>query len=190
MARYEAVRCRGMTDHTHPSTSQTKKPTLRTHSGVDAKRMPHASHHVSFCMGPGRYALSLHAVGKVVPIVEISRLPKAPAIVSGVVNVAGRIVPVINVRRRFGLPERELILTDRMIIARTTARRVALVVDEVTGVIQCPEDRFMPSAQILPGMEYIKGIATLDDGMVLIHDLELFLSLEEERSLASAMKDL
>lgn len=179
-----------MAGHPHPRTSKPKKPTLRTHIGVHAKGMPNASHHVSFSLGSGRYALGLLAVEKVVPMVAISHLPKAPAIVSGVINVGGGIVPVINVRRRFGLPERGVALADKMIIARTSTLRVALVVDEVTGVIQCLEERYQSSAQILPGMEYVNGIATLDDGIVLIHDLELFLSLEEESSLASAMKDL
>jgi len=152
--------------------------------------MPRADHHVAFTISQRRYAIRLLAVDQVVSAVEISGLPKAPSIVSGVINVQGQIVPVINVRKRFGLEERDLALSDQMIIAHTSMRRVALVVDEVNGLIECPEDRIVTAAAIVPGMEYVKGIVKLADDMILIHDLDEFLSLEEENSLLGAMESL
>lgn len=91
---------------------------------------------VIFTLNQQRYALHLSRVERVVPIVEINGLPKAPEIVLGVVNVEGRIVPVLDIRKRFRLPERDLDLSDRFIIARTPGRVVALAVDAVTGVVE------------------------------------------------------
>ena len=76
---------------------------------------------------------------------------------------------------------------DQIIVARTSTRPVALVVDAASGVIECPVERFVTPAAIVPGLEYVKGVAKLEDGMILVHDLDRFLSLDEEQSLDEAM---
>jgi purine-binding chemotaxis protein CheW len=121
-------------------------------------------------------------------MVHVTPLPKAPDIVIGIVNVQGRVIPVINMRRRFRLPERRnAVLTDRLVIARTTRWPVALVADAVTGVHEYPGQEIVMAAGVLPDVEYVEGIAKLKDGLILIHNLDDFLSLEEEESLDQAM---
>jgi purine-binding chemotaxis protein CheW len=81
---------------------------------------------VVFTLDERRYALYLPAVERVVPAVEVTPLPNAPEVVLGVINVQGRIIPVINVRKRFGLRERDIEPNDRFILARTSRHVVAL----------------------------------------------------------------
>lgn len=150
--------------------------------------MPHEDQLIVFCLGEQRYALPLATVEKVVRAVEVTRLPKAPDIVLGIVNVQGRVIPLINVRRRFRLPEREMALTDQIVIAHTARRPVALVVDAVTGVLEYPEREAVAARDILPGVEYVEGVVKLKDGLILIHNLDQFLSLEEETSLDRALE--
>lgn len=145
---------------------------------------------VVFTLDDRRYALFLAAVERAVRIVEISPLPKAPEIVLGVVNVQGRILPVVNVRRRFRLPEREVALNDQLIIARASNRTVALVADTVTGVVERPEPEIISTEKILPGLEYVEGVAKLEDGLILIHDLDRFLSFEEGKRLDEVMRKI
>lgn len=121
-------------------------------------------------------------------MVEISPLPKAPEIVLGVINVQGRIVPVFNVRKRFRLPEREMSLSDQLIVAQTSRRTVAMLADAVSGVVAYPEQQVIAAEKILPGLEYLEGVAKLENGMILIHDLDKFLSLEEEEILGHALR--
>ncbi len=142
---------------------------------------------VTFTLDEQRYALYLYAVERVVRAVEITNLPKAPAIVAGIINVQGRIIPVVNIRKRFGLPQREMTLGDQLIIARTKSRPIAMIVDTVIGVIEYNEEMLIPADEIVPGTKYIDGVVKLRDGMALIHDLEKFLSLKERRSLEQAM---
>ncbi len=123
------------------------------------------------------------------PAVEITPLPKAPEIVLGLINIRGRIVPVLNIRRRFRLPDRETELTDHFIIADTSKRTVALPADSSSGVIQIFEGEITEATDILPALEYVKGVVKLKDGLLLIHDLETFLSLEEETALDEALSD-
>lgn len=143
---------------------------------------------VVFTLDEQRYALRLAAVERVVQAVEITPLPKAPEIVLGMINAQGRIVPVVNVRKRFQLPEREVELSDQFIIARTSRRTAALVVDAVNDVVPCTEAQVVASEKILPGLEHVEGVLKLPDGMILLHDLDRFLSLDEEQALEEALK--
>lgn len=142
---------------------------------------------VVFELDGGRYGLPLELVERVIRVVEITPLPKAPDVVLGVINVQGRLLPVASTRKRFGLSEREPGLSDQLIIARTPARSVALLVDEVTGVLEYSEGESLPAEAIVRGTDYVAGIVRQSDGMVLIHDLGRFLSLDEERHLDEAM---
>jgi purine-binding chemotaxis protein CheW len=141
---------------------------------------------LSFTLGLQRYALRLDAVERAVRVVEIVPLPRAPAIVLGVINMQGRIVPVVDTRKRFGLPARPLTLNDHLIVARTPRRSVALLVDRVEDAIECAAEDVIAAAEILPGMDYVDGVAKLVDGTILVHDLATFLSLDEEAGLDAA----
>ena len=140
-----------------------------------------------FALDESRYALPVATVERVVRAVEITPLPEAPEIVLGVINAQGRIVPVVDVRRRFGLPIRELKLEDHFIIARTPRRWVALIVDSVMGVAAVDSHQLIDTRQSLAFAPLVKGVVKLADGLALIHDLDQFLSLDEERALDAAL---
>jgi len=142
---------------------------------------------VVFALEGQSIGLPLGTVERVVRVVEVTRLPKAPQIVHGLINVQGRIVPVVNTRKRFGMLEREVALSDQLVIAHTATRTVAMLVDMVIGVVECNERDFVTAEAVVPGMEYVKGIVKLADGIVLVHDLDTFLSLEEQQSLDEAI---
>jgi purine-binding chemotaxis protein CheW len=143
-----------------------------------------------FILDEQRYALYLSVVERVVGVVEITPLPKAPDIVLGVVNVQGKIILVVDIRKRFHLPEREMNLSDHLIIAHTSRRTIALVADTVTGVLELSDDEIIGKEEILSGLEYVDGVVKLEDGMILIHDLEKFLSLEEEKAISDQLSGL
>jgi len=142
---------------------------------------------VVFRLDAQRYALALAVVERIVRAAEVTPLPKAPTIVLGVIGLESRVLPVLNVRRRFRLPEREIGPADQFLIARTRCHTVVLAVDEVQGLIEHSPTGIVGAAQIAPGLEQVEGVIKLDDGLVLIHDLGSFLSLDEARSLDEAM---
>ena len=131
--------------------------------------------------------MQLSVVERAVRSVEITPLPKAPEIVIGVINLQGRIVPVLNMRKRFRLPEREMRLNDQLLIANAKKRTVALVVDQVCGTVERSAQEVIDSEEIVPGLEYVTGVIKLADGMLFIHNLDEFLSLDEEESLQAAL---
>lgn len=142
---------------------------------------------VLFSLDEPRYALYLSAVERVVRAVEITPLPKAPKIIIGVINFQGEIIPVINIRKRFSLPSREINLEDQFIIARTSKRLVVLVVDSVAGVYELEHHQVVDAEKSFPYTDYLSGVAKIETNIVLINDLEKFLSLDEEKILDQAL---
>jgi purine-binding chemotaxis protein CheW len=149
--------------------------------------LPHTEHLVVFMLESQGYALQLSVVERVVPMVEITPVPQAPDIVLGVINLQGQIIPVLNLRKRFCLPERNTCLSDQLVIAHTARRLVALAVDTVTSVVECSAAEITAADTVLPGLVYVQGVVQFADGMVFIHDLDTFLSLQEERALDATM---
>jgi len=127
-------------------------------------------------------------VERIIHAVEITPLPKTPEIVSGVINVHGDVIPVVDVRQRFGLPERETALSDQIVIAHTGTRPVAFLVNAVESVTERSQDEIIAAEKIVPGIEYVEGVCKLEDGLVFIHDLDTFLSLEEGKALDEDLK--
>jgi len=142
---------------------------------------------VSFEIDGGRYALLASAVREVVRAVSIVPLPKAPAIVEGVIDVRGTIAPVLDIRTRFGLPSRPLSHTDHFVIAWSQGRIVALRVDRALDLLRLDPGQVDDTRSAVPGSEYIAGVARLQDGLLLIHDLETFLSQAEQARLDAAL---
>lgn len=137
---------------------------------------------VVFTLDNQRYALPLEKVERVLRIVEITPLPKAPSLVLGVINVEGRIIPVMNVRRLFRLPDREVDLSDQLILVHAPRRTYALLADEVEGLANLPTAERVASVEVFPAVEYVEEIAKLDGRIILILNFSKFLSfLEKEK---------
>ncbi|HOO91685.1 MAG TPA: chemotaxis protein CheW [Syntrophales bacterium] len=152
--------------------------------------MKEVSKLVIFHLGNKPFALPVPAVQRIIRAVEVTAVPKAPEIVTGIINLHGMFIPVFNIRMRFQLPPKDMDLDDQMIIATTAKRTIALIVDSVDDVIEVSKERIITAEKVLPELEYVKGIIKTEDGMILIHDLERFLSLSEEETLDEAMETI
>jgi purine-binding chemotaxis protein CheW len=141
-----------------------------------------------FTLDEQPYALSLHSVVRVIHAIEIRHLPNAPEIITGIINVRGQIIPVADIRKRFGLSLHEIDIDDRLIIADTGKRQVAILVDSVTGIRDLVAGHQKQVKETVSFAEHLRGVAKIDDELILIYDLEQFLSLEEEKVLDQALK--
>ena len=133
------------------------------------------------------YALPLAAVDRIVRMVEVTRLPEAPDVVEGVINIQGEVVPVVSIRRRLGLAHRAVVVSDSLVVARAHARRLAIIAEAVLGVVERSADDVVSTSDIAQGIQHIEGVLKTGDGLVLIQDLDRFFSLQEERSLDLAL---
>lgn len=148
-----------------------------------------ASKAVVFSLDMQRYAMPLDGVERIVRAAEVTVLPQAPDIVLGVIDIEGRVLPVLNLRRKIGLPEREIGPDDQFLLARTRQRTVVLAIDAAQEVIECPASAIIAPRSIVPHLEQIRGVIQLEDGLALIYDLDRFLSLDEERALDAALQE-
>ena len=145
---------------------------------------------VVFSIDGQRYALPLSAAERVLPMVAVSPLPQAPAVALGVINLHGKVIPVLDFRRRLRLPPCDYGLAAHLLVARTRQRTLALPVDEALGVQEVAAEAVTPPDAVLPGIGHVAGIVALADGLLFIHDLDAFLSLDEERQLTEALEEM
>ncbi len=140
-----------------------------------------------FQLDAQRYAVHLAAARRVLPMMAIEPLPGAPPVVSGVINVAGQLLPVLDARRRFGLRARPPRLGDVLILVDTRSRSFALAADGVVGLVEHQAGSVTPAASLSPQVPHVAGVVKLDDGLALIHDVDTFLAAAEQAQLAEAL---
>ncbi len=141
-----------------------------------------------FVLDEKRYAIPLKAVGRVIAAVEVTPLPEETDMVAGVINVQGQVIPVLNIRKKFRLPERAIDLDDNIVVIKGVQGDIAFVVDAVQGVIQRRQEEITPAGDILPEMQYTEGAIKIDDDIVFVHDIDKALSCEEKHRLATVLE--
>lgn len=141
-----------------------------------------------FEAGEARYGIRTTSVREIIRSVSIVPLPNTPAVIEGVINVRGEILPVLDIRRRFGLTPRSAIHTDHMIIAEAGTRNAVFRADRATELISVSERMIRDAASITRSTEYVAGVAALPDGLLLIHDPESFLTAAESAELDAALR--
>lgn len=145
---------------------------------------------VVFFVEEQRYALPLANIVCMVSATEVTKLPNAPLGILGIINFHGEIIPVLNLRQRLNLPEREVNPTHHFLIALTAKRKVALFIDAPEGLLEIEQSLLVDADHFSSDIEQIQGAIKLDDGLVLIYNLEKFLSPEDVLHLDEALRQL
>jgi purine-binding chemotaxis protein CheW len=135
-----------------------------------------------------RMAIPLADAREVARAVLTTPLPGTPPIIEGVIDVRGTLVPVLDVRGRFRLPQRPLDPAQHMVIAWDGHRLVALRVDHVIGIGDVPGIETLSHLTSVP-LDHVAGVARSEDGLIVIHDIRAFLTEAEAAALADALQD-
>ncbi len=144
--------------------------------------------YVLFFLDTRAFALPLAGVERVIRAVEITPLPQSPPAILGVIDVHGAVVPVINIRRRLGLPDQSVQLDDQLVIAQLNERRIAFVVTEVRGIIEPSIRSLVAAKELFPGVSRLEGGVKTGDGLIFIHSLDEFFAHTEEAWLADLLQ--
>lgn len=133
---------------------------------------------VTFKLGSEEFALDILLVQEINRRVEITKVPKTPEFVEGVINLRGKIVPVLDLRKRFGLVGREFTAQSRIIVVNIDKRVLGLMVDSVSEVLRIPQHTVEPPPPIVAGIDatYIKGIGKFEGRLLILLDLGKVLS--------------
>lgn len=142
---------------------------------------------VTFRLGKEEYSLDILKVQEIIRHMELTRVPKAPDFVDGVINLRGKVIPVIDLRKRFGLPVDEKTNETRIIVVDVATRTVGLKVDAVSEVLRLPSDTVEPPPAMVTGVEsdYIKGVGKLDGRLLILLDVAKILTKTEKEGFAN-----
>ena len=146
---------------------------------------------VVFELGDESYGVDISRVQDINRMQEITEIPHAPESVVGVINLRGRVIPVIDLRKRFGLPEAVHTKDTRIVVVHLEGNLIGVIVDAVSQVLRIPADIVEPPSPVLAGVDsrYLRGIAKLDDKLVILLDLDFVLSRREQEAISEVLAE-
>ena len=148
---------------------------------------------VCFKLGDEDFGVDIYNVQEINRMVEITKIPKSPDFVEGVINLRGQIIPVIDLRKRFGFDTlKERTKETRIVVVETGKATVGFIVDQVTEVLRIPAGSIEPTPELVTSdvdARYIEGVAMLSAGahgkdhLLIILDTDKIFSESETRSI-------
>ncbi|HTY60160.1 MAG TPA: chemotaxis protein CheW [Bacteroidota bacterium] len=137
---------------------------------------------VSFNIGGEEFGVDILKVQEINRMLEVTRVPNAPEYVDGVINLRGKVIPIIDLRRRFDMERKEHDKNTRIVVVELQGKVVGFVVDAVSEVLRIPKSVTEPPPPIVAGInaEYITAVGKLDDRLLILLDLEGVLSEGEK----------
>lgn len=140
---------------------------------------------VTFRIGTEEFGLDVFSVQEILRYQPVTAIPKAPAFVEGVIDMRGVLVPVIDMRRRFEVADTGIGADTRIVVVYFEGERLGLIVDAVTAVLRIAESAVSDPPRYFRGIaaEYIRGIAKLEERLVVLLQIERILSSEERIAL-------
>ena len=143
---------------------------------------------VVFDLSDEAYGIDIGAVRSIIRMQEITNVPRAPEFVDGVINLRGKVIPVVDLHRRFGLPSTEQTKDSRVVAVDINGQDIGMVVDAVTEVMRIPVSSVEPPSSVIitDDSDYLMGIAKVDDRLIILLELERVFSEEDRAALASA----
>ena len=140
---------------------------------------------VVFDLSTESYGVDIGAVREIIRLQDITKVPRTPEFVEGVINLRGKVIPVVDLRKRFGLPAEKESKENRIVVVDIGAQDIGVIVDAVTEVLRIATESVEPPASVITtaDSEYLLGIAKLDSRLIILLDLERVLTEAEHSSL-------
>lgn len=140
---------------------------------------------VTFHVGTEEFGVNILEVREINRMMDITRVPHAPPFVEGVINLRGQVIPVVDLRSRFGLAAGERDKSTRIVVVELPGKVVGFLVDSVSEVLRVSTSRVEPPPALTGGVEsvYIRGVVKLEDRLLILLDMQKLLNRVEEREL-------
>ncbi len=144
---------------------------------------------VSFRIANEEYGINIQNVQEINRMVQITQVPNSPDFVEGVVNLRGNIIPIIELRKKLGLPRKEHDKNTRIIVAGVKDTTAGFIADAVSEVLRIPQELLEAPPEITAGVNsrYIKSVVKLENKLLILIDLEKILTGKEEYELAETI---
>ncbi len=144
---------------------------------------------VSFKIGEEEFGVDILSVQEINRMSQITKVPNTPEFIEGVINLRGRIIPVIDLRVKLGLPRKAHGKDTRIVVVELKGQTIGFIVDEVSEVLRIPKNITEPPPEMIGGVktDYITSIGKLEDRLLILLDLEKILSTLEFNVLETAV---
>ena len=136
---------------------------------------------VGFKIGMEEFGINILAVQEIIKIIDITKVPNASEYIEGVINLRGRIIPIVHLRKRLGMPIIEMDKNTRIIVVEISGKTIGFIVDEVQEVLRISTDITEKPPELVSGVDsdYITAVAKLDERLLILLDLEKTLANED-----------
>jgi purine-binding chemotaxis protein CheW len=143
---------------------------------------------VSFKLGKELYGIEITKVREIILIAEITHIPETPHFLKGLINLRSTVIPVIDLRARFGLPEAELSDESRIMVLQACGKTIGIVVDAVSEVLRVKRDQIAPPPPTVAGLgrDYLNGLVKLDNRLLILLEIDKIFAADEMRELENA----
>lgn len=140
---------------------------------------------VSFNVGEEEFGIDILKVREIIRVLQITKVPNSPDYVEGVINLRGRVIPIIDLRTRLGVKKAVLNTNSRIIVLEIDDRIVGFIVDSVSEVLRIPNNLIETPPSIVANVdtEYIAAIVKLEDKLLILLDMENVLTKDERSNL-------
>jgi len=142
---------------------------------------------VSFNLGDEEYAIEILKVQEIIRMIDITRVPNSPEFINGVINLRGRVLPVLDLGKRIGLPEKEHSGDSRIIVVEINNIVIGFIVDKVNIVLRINQGIVEPTPELVGNVnsEFISGIAKMEKNLLILLDLDKVITLPEIEKLSA-----
>lgn len=141
---------------------------------------------VTFTLAGEEFGVDILLVREIIRPIEITAIPRSPEFVEGIINLRGKVIPIIDLRKRFTLKPQDKDTQTRIVVVELDSATVGFIVDAVSEVLRIPANTVEPPPAVISGVkgEYINGVGKLDDRLLILIDLNKVLSNREAEALA------
>jgi purine-binding chemotaxis protein CheW len=140
---------------------------------------------VTFKLGSEEFAVDILKVQEINKMMNITKIPNAPAFIEGVINLRGKIIPIVDLRKRLGFKDQDYDKSTRIIVVELDGLVLGFIVDSVSEVLRIPENTIEPPPTMIAGIEseYIEGVGKVDDRLLILLELKKIFSSPERKDI-------
>jgi purine-binding chemotaxis protein CheW len=142
---------------------------------------------VTFSIGNEEFGVEILKVQEINKMMQVTKIPNSPSFVEGVINLRGKVIPIINLRNKLRLPPKEHNKNTRIIVMEIQGKTIGFIVDAVSEVLRIPRSITEPPPPMIGGVssEYIVSVGKLEDRLLILLDVDRILSNEEKSALSN-----
>ena len=147
---------------------------------------------VSFTLAKELYGVEITKVREIILITDITRIPETPNFVKGLINLRSTVIPIVDLRLRFGLAQQDVSDETRIMVVNVAGKTIGIIVDAVSEVLRISHNQIAPPPPTVAGLgrEYLTGLVKLENRLLILLDIDKILGDDETSAVQAAVESV